>query len=224
MVTSEMTATKTHQAYQLSHDSSHREGYGETELPDYDAWLITDIPGSKDFNGGFWRPQQLEPPRQVEFMCVWEFLQIHDLSRTRVTDYPYNREGWPIMSKRMLEALLSVREFPHQVIPIVMLSDHADSDEKNYEFVAVQLLEHQNVFDWEKSIYEPHSEKLNRFKFGSLEKLVLKDPPGGLPPLFRIATTPLQTDLYVSAEGRTALEAIGIRGVNFVPLRGSWLP
>jgi hypothetical protein len=216
MITSEMTTTLTHQAYQISHDSSHREGYGETELPDYDAWLISDIPGSKDFNGGFWRPQQLEPPRQVEFMCVWEFLQINDLRRTRVTDFPYNRERWPIMSKGMLEVLLSVREFPHQVIPIVMLSDHADSDEKNYEFVAVQLLEHQDVFDWEKSVCERNMEIPNCIKFGSLESAVFIEPSDGFPPLFRVATVPLTNRLYVSAEGKAALEAAGVRGVSFL--------
>jgi hypothetical protein len=241
MFTSETTATKTHQAYQISCDSSHREGYGETELPEYDAWLV-EFPGCQEAQVGFWSSQvittggsegflvreegtdglwrttQFYLPNHIEFMCVWEFLQINDLSRTRVTDFPYNREGWPIMSKRMLEVLLSVREFPHQVIPIVMLSDHADSDEKNYEFVAVQLLEHQDVFDWEQSVYKPHPEKPNRFKSGSLEKLVLEEPPGGLPPLFRIATTPLRNLLYVSAEGRTALETAGIRGVNFIEL------
>jgi hypothetical protein len=224
MVTSQTTATKTHQAYELYESSSHREGYGETELPEYDAWLVTESIDWITIKHSFWEPNPLQVPDGIEFMCVWEFLQINDLSRTRVTDYPYNRQGWPIMSKRMLEALLSVQEFPHQVIPIVMLSDHADSDEENHEFVAVQLLEHQDVFDWENSIYERDPEVPNCIESSSLEKLVLRDPSGGFPPLFRIGTAPLQTKLYVSAEGRTALEAAGIRGVNFVQLRGSWLP
>jgi hypothetical protein len=224
MITSETTATKTHQAYALYESSSHREGYGETELPEYDAWLVTESVDWTTIKYSFWEPNQLHVFDCIEFMCVWEFLQIHDLSRTRVTDFPYNRQGWPIISKRMLEALLSVREFPHQVIPIMMLSDHADSDEKSDEFIAVQLLEHQDVFDWEQSIYERDPEVPNCIESTSLEKLVLRTPPKGFPPLFRIGTAPLQTKLYVSAEGRTALEAAGIRGVNFVQLRGSWLP
>jgi hypothetical protein len=222
MITSEMTAIKTHQAYELYESSSHREGYGETELPDYDAWLITESIDWTTIKYSFWKPNLIHVPDHIEFMCVWEFLQVNDLSRTRVTNYPHNRQGWPIMSKRMLEVLLSVQEFPHQVIPIAMLSDHADSDEKNYEFVAVQLLEHQDVFDWEKSVYERDPELPNCIE--SLEKLVLKETNGGFPPLFRIATVPLRTRLYVSLEGKAALEAAGIRGVNFVPLRGSWLP
>jgi hypothetical protein len=217
MVTSAMTATKTHQAYRLYHDDSHREGYGETELPEYDAWLITDIPGSKDFNGGFWRPQQLEPPTRVEFESVGNFLMIHDLRRTRVTDYPYNREGWPIMSKRMLEALLSVRTFPHQVIPIVMLDAFTPIEfEENHDYVAVQLLEHQDVFDWEQSVCERNLEVPNCIKFGSLESAVFKEPPNGFPPLFRVATVPLTNRLYVSSKGKAALEEAGIRGVSFL--------
>jgi hypothetical protein len=246
MITSETTATKTHQAYQISCDSSHREGYGETELPEYDAWLI-EFPGCQEVQFGYWEPQvittggsegflvreegtdglwyttQFHLPKRIEFESVGNFLMIHDLSRTRVTDYPDNREGWPIMSKRMLEALLSVRDFPHQAIPIVMLDAFTPIEfEENHDYVAVQLLEHQDVFDWEKSIYERDPELTNGVD--SLEKLVLKEPPEGLPSLFRVTTTPLSNKLYVSPEGKAALEAAGIRGVNFVPLRGSWLP
>jgi hypothetical protein len=248
MVTSEMTTTLTHQAYQISHDDSHREGYGEAELPEYDAWLI-EFPGCQEVQFGFWEPQvitmsgsegflageegidglwhttQFHLPERIEFESAGNFLMIHDLRRTRVTDYPYNREGWPIMSKRMLEVLLSVREFPHQVVPIVMLDAFTPLEfEENHDYVAVQLLEHQDVFDWGKSIYERNPELPNCIESSSLEKLVLRNPSGGFPPLFRIGTAPLQTKLYVSAEGRTALEVAGIRGVNFVQLRGSWLP
>jgi hypothetical protein len=124
-----------------------------------------------------------------------------------------------------LNALLSVRDFPHQVIPIVMI-DRAVGDSKefdeNHDFVAVQLLEHQDVFDWEKSVYQRHPRIDNWVKFGTLEKVVLKMPETGFPPLFRVATLP--TELYVSAEGRAALETAGIKGIRFVELLGSWLP
>jgi hypothetical protein len=225
MVTSDTTATKTHQAYQLDESSSHREGYGETELPEYDAWLITESIDCTTIKYSFWKPNSLQLPERIEFESVGNFLMIHDLMRTRVTDFPYNRQGWPIMSKRMLETLLSVREFPHQVIPIVMLDAFTPAEfEENHDYVAVQLLEHQDVFDWEKSIYELDPEVPNCIKSTSLEKIVLRTPPEGFPPLFRIGTASLRPDLYVSPEGKAALESAGIRGVNFVPLRGSWLP
>ena len=46
-----------------------------------------------------------------------------------------------------------------------------------------------------------------------LYRLELKVPPEGLPPIFRIPQLP--TRLYVSAQGREALIADGIRGVDF---------
>jgi hypothetical protein len=217
MITSETTATKTHQAYQLSHDSSHREGYGETELPDYDAWLVTESIDWSTIKHSFWRANPLHLPDRIEFESVGNFLMIHDLRRTRITDFPHNREGWPIMSKRMLEALLSVREFPHQVIPIVMLDAFTPLEfEENHDYVAVQLLEHQDVFDWEQSKCERDLEVPNCVRFGSLESAVFIEPLDGFPPLFRVTTIPLSNRLYVSAEGKAALEETGIRGVNFL--------
>jgi hypothetical protein len=119
----------------------------------------------------------------------------------------------------MLNALLSVRDFPHQVIPIVMI-DRAVGDSKefdeNHDFVAVQLLEHQDVFDWEKSVYKRNPERSDIID--RLDKLVLKIPQHGLPPLFRIAAIPLRTRLFISAEGRAALEQAGIKGLWFVDL------
>jgi hypothetical protein len=80
------------------------------------------------------------------------------------TDYPYENAGWPIMSKRMLNTLLSVREFPHRTwdVPFVGFPDNAPvmmlekglrgGVRHENEFVAVQLLEHQDIFDWETSV------------------------------------------------------------------------
>jgi hypothetical protein len=234
MITSEVTATRTHEAYQLYHSSSHREGYGENELPsEYDAWL-EHFPGREsyseyeDFRQYFWQAQRLSFPSGIEFECIGIFLEIYNPTLRRVTDYPYNREGWPIMSKRMLEALLSVREFPHQVIPITMVNlEFQDFDEQGnkllsrteiHDYVAVQLLEHQDVFDWEQSVYERDPDRPTMLD--SCRRVVLRVPPNGLPPLFRIATVPLDTRLYVSPEGRAALEAAGIRGVSFIESLG----
>jgi hypothetical protein len=81
------------------------------------------------------------------------------------TDYPYIREvtTWPIISRRMLDVLLSVGDFPHQVIPVVFKSiDHpgyshterrAKSLIRNHDYIILQLLELSDVFDMEKSEY-----------------------------------------------------------------------
>jgi hypothetical protein len=37
-------------------------------------------------------------------------------------DYPYPNNSWNVMSRRMYETLISVREFPHRVIPVAMVN------------------------------------------------------------------------------------------------------
>ena len=45
-----------------------------------------------------------------------------DHDELRALDYPHtDKFGWPVMSRRMLYTLRSVREFRHRAYPIVML-------------------------------------------------------------------------------------------------------
>jgi hypothetical protein len=231
MMTQGITQPMTHQAYELDHDISHLVGDLE-----YDAWLV-EFPGWEEIDTGFWEPQiitlngdegvlireksadglwhatQFSLPERIEFDC--------DGTRLQVSDYPYIKQGWPIMSKRMLNVLLSVREFSYQAIPVVMKDIFVPPKfEENHDFVVVQLLENQDIFDWEKSIYERDPDRPNRIKSISLEKLVLREPSQGFPPLFRLSNV-IRSQLFISAESRSALEAAGIRGVKFVELRGS---
>jgi hypothetical protein len=83
-------------------------------------------------------------------------------------------------------------------------------------YVAVQLLEESHYFDFERSEYEPSS--IIPFRVGSVDKYVLNEPPGGFPPLFRLAVTPSQ--LFISSEAREALKEAGIRGTAYYPLDG----
>jgi hypothetical protein len=211
MMTQETARQTLHQVYKLVQDTSHLVG----DLK-YDAWLAESIEYENiNILGTFWESTQLNLPARIEFDC--------DGERLLVSDYPYVKERWPIMSRRMLEAFLTVREFPHQVIPVVMKDIFVPPQfEENHDFVAVQLLEHQDVFDWEKSIYERDPDYPESVDPLSIEKLVLREPKTGFPPIFRVKE--LETVLYVSSAGRTALEMAGIRGVEFVELRGSWLP
>lgn len=202
---------KEHQVYELDYDVSHLVGDIE-----YDAWLVSPECRYLNFNA----PKVLCPPERIEFETVGEYLF--------ATDYPYTRPSWPIMSKRMLETLLSVGEFPHQVIPVVMLDTQLHDfqkigapPEEIHDFVAVQLLEHLDVLDWERSMCERHPTIPNTVEALSMQKLVLKEPEGGFPPLFRIAS--YRTQLYVSAFSRAALEKAGLKRLFFPGLRGSWL-
>jgi hypothetical protein len=194
----------THQAYELDHDISHLVGDLE-----YDAWLIK--PSEyENILDDFWEPRRLELPEGIEFDG--------DGERLLVSDYPYVKERWPIMSKRMLNTLLAVQDFPYQAIPVIMKDIFVPPQfEENHDFVAVQLLEHQDVFDWESSVCESDPERSDIII--RLDSLVLRIPQGGLPPLFRIAAAiPLETRLFVSAEVRSALEQTESKGIRFIDL------
>lgn len=143
-------------------------------------------------------------------------------------DYPYipDVESWPIMSRQMLDILLSIGSFSHQVIPIV--STHVDgffpSDEerrkaslliRNHNFITLQLLEHFDGLDRDRTEYtstfdesDPELELVD-----ITGEMVLKEPPNGFPPIFRVKEK--RTYLYVSAAAKEALEKAGIQGLSF---------
>jgi hypothetical protein len=137
-------------------------------------------------------------------------------------------ELWPIMSKRMLDTLLSVGSFRYRAYPALMidckqvynenLGRDINSGIKYDNFFAVQVLEDLDVFDWENSVYERDSESPDVLE--SIEELVLKEPEEGFPPMFRVVTSYLKTRLYIFSEARLALEAAGIRGVLFRWING----
>jgi hypothetical protein len=135
-------------------------------------------------------------------------------------DYILNDMLWPILSKKMLNVLISVGDFPHRAVPIIMLDDSVDSknrfDEKgnpkpgvaNEDYEALQLLTHLDVFDWEKSIYQ---ESWISDKFvDDIEKLAIKEPLEGLPPIFRIASC--FDNLFISHAAKEALEEARCQG------------
>ncbi|MCW5805420.1 MAG: hypothetical protein KIT31_23825 [Deltaproteobacteria bacterium] len=120
----------------------------------------------------------------------------------------------------MLEALRSVGEFEHRAVAVTMLDDTVeerfDAEGRprpgvaGFEYVAVQLTKHVDAFDWERSEYT-RAEFAPEYVW-STKRLVLKDV--ALPPLFRLVA--YEGPLFVSAEGRTALEKAGIKGVKYI--------
>lgn len=127
------------------------------------------------------------------------------------------------MSKKMLETLLSISNFSHQVIPVVMLDDtvlnekyfdennEVISENASFNFLALQLTSHFDGFDWEKSIYKKHWRNPERVL--SIKKLVFKQSIHEFPPIFRLSAKP--TQLFVSEEGKKSLESENIKGVKF---------
>lgn len=117
------------------------------------------------------------------------------------------------MSKRMVEVLLSVGDFPHQIIPITFRDELGITLEPDY--VILQLNELSNLFDLEKSVYtlEPTVLDPTKSMVWDIEKLRLVKPAGGFPPIFRVNWE--KTCLYVSAKAKNALEAAGLKGLRF---------
>jgi hypothetical protein len=213
-ILSEKLSTRDEKVYQLAWDLDHL-------LPDLevDGW-IREFPNVPD-ESAFWRiKENLNLPNPVIFDAVGAAIQN--------IDYPYMDVAWPIMSKRMLDTLLLIGDFRYRAYPILMvdceqiynkaLSRNANSGLEFHNFAAVHILEDLDIFDWENSVYERSIKKPNSLR--SFDKIVLKEPTQGFPPLFRIATVPLRTDLFVSAEARLALEVANIKGVIFRYLEG----
>lgn len=201
-------------AYHLLHDAAHLKG------TDDDAILVP-FEG-QDQVCGWVGTRVCQVPNPVLFEANFRI--------TRRCDYPCNDVNWPIMSRRMLETLRNVGEFPHRLVP-VRLVDRSVQGPARYcadgtprpelvddRFAAVQLIEHIDVVDWERSVFDRY-EIGPGIVFYSFDKLVLRLPAGGLPPLFRISAN--EGMLLVSAEARGALESTGIVGVKFRPLRGA---
>jgi hypothetical protein len=158
---------------------------------------------------GVWRVFKAQMPRDIKFVVNREWLS--------ETDFPYMEdvENWTIMSKRMVEVLLSVGDFPHQIIPITCRDGLGITLEPDY--VILQLNELSNLFDLEKSVYtlEPTILDPTKSMVWDIEKLRLVKPAGGFPPIFRVNWNKI--DLYVSAKAKNALEAAGLKGLDFFP-------
>jgi hypothetical protein len=200
------------QAYELTNDVDHLIDMSLEE----DAYIV-EWPEYREYTTSFCKPIDFDyPSHNVEFQGYESIL--------KDTDYPSCNVSWPIMSKHMLNILLAVKKFPHRIwdVPFVGFPDNT-SDEllrkelsggvrHDNKFIAVQLLEHLDIFDRENSIYRESD--ILPGAVNSIRKLALNIPDEGLPSIFRLKVSPVQ--LYVSSQGRTALEAASIKGIRFV--------
>jgi hypothetical protein len=164
-----------------------------------------------------------DPSETVEFPNPVQFQGL--LSTVRQTDYPVIHEGWPVMSKRMVEVLESVGSFPHRILPARILDgrigrslvegDRRFDEQGNFkpefytdDYVLLQLTEHLSTMDLERSVYDYYDPEVNMLS--GIEKLVLEDIGQEYPPIFRLAHCPAR--LFITEAAKQALEAAGIRG------------
>jgi hypothetical protein len=226
-------------AYKLSQDIS-RFVEDEVELdPDRDGYLESRFPKWKIMDMAFFEAVPItlggtsgellrdsnrniigaKMPEEIVFAGLKDWLS--------PTDYPYIPEVsyWPIISRRMLDVLLSVGDFPHQVIPVVFRSiDRPEYSEeewlakslvRNHDYIILHLLELSDVFDMERSEYNTERGVADpeMVLLTNIYNIVLKEPEGGFPPIFRIKGDELPW--YVSAKAKQALEDAGIQGLDF---------
>lgn len=202
-------------AYLLTHDVERFEHY-ET---DYQADLmIENVPLSERLD--IFDEKPIGAPNPVIYRGYPPIV--------RAVDFPVTDNSWTVVSRRMLDTLKAVGDFPHLEFPVVVADssiprenwrdENGDWRErvvlKNY--TAIQLTEHLNVFDFEKSKYE-RDENFPEF-VGDVSEYVFKIPKGGLPPVFHVRGVPVK--LFVSQAARQALKAAKITGIEYVSLKG----
>lgn len=183
---------------------------------DYFAYLV-EFPGSRDMS-------RLADAKRYDVQQRVFFTG--NFAKLKTLDYPYNSARWPLMSAAMVSALEATGTFEHQKLPVTILDDTVAEAElfeapgkpkPQYaldRFTGVQVLEHLDAFDWDRSEYVRSDIVPSMVE--KIEKLALRDVSGGFPPLFRLSAYP--TLLFVSAEARRALEAKNITGATFLAL------
>ncbi len=95
-------------AFDLDYDLYHFEELGldwdkDIEIEEYDDYE----------SGSLYRTKQFEHPNPIIYTGYWKVV--------KHIDYPHTDNYWNVMSKRMYETLLSVGDFPHRLIPMVMI-------------------------------------------------------------------------------------------------------
>jgi hypothetical protein len=213
--------------YELGQNFDRFEGYAEEF--DEDGYL-EQFEGYDDLDGAFYDCAQISikgkigiAKREITDSGIWSVLTaqvpekitlVAEPALLSKTDFPHIEYTcfWPIMSRRMVEVLLSVGDFPHQIIPITVTDFLGDPIECDY--VILHLKQLSDVMDMEESIYIKKQSRIDPSQtiIGTIEKLRLKEPEGGFPPIFRVKWN--QVSLYVSSEAKDALEAAGIQGIS----------
>lgn len=183
----------------------------------YDIGLLP-FEGSKSLRHLMRGTDEIDLPKKtIEFLANFSVIESQ-------TDYPIVDQPMPVMSKKMIDTLSGVGHFQHRLYPSILIDDtyivnnrfdEAGELKKNIpvidSFFIVQILEILKVLDYEHSIYEPMNEWE---QFPTLiSKLVLKEPEGGFPPLFRVFEKP--SAVFVSREAKEALEANNTKGCVF---------
>ncbi|MBI9064673.1 MAG: hypothetical protein JEZ14_21995 [Marinilabiliaceae bacterium] len=192
--------------YKLSWDLSHS---GD---PEKDAFHLP-FKNENEFGVDIISLREFELPEQIYFQANFNLIPKYD--------YPLTSLEVPVVSKRILEILNSLGDFSFRLIPVIMIDDTYFSElfdannrlnsnvPVNTSYSIIQIMSYTEVFDYENSIFEEDF----ILPVGHIDKLVLKKPQNGFPPIFRIQEK--ASEIFISKEAKEALELANIKGCVF---------
>lgn len=195
-------------AFKLNWDFNHSEDPGKDAFC-WNKQKYLDLAGDM-----YSTTREISLPKTIYFQANLDLIPRYD--------YPLTDLRIPILSKKMLSTLINVKEFEFRSTPIVMIDfryldypfdskEQLKSDvQRNYDYVAIQIMEYSDCFDYKNSVFEMF---LSRVSY--ISKLVLKCPIEGFPPVFILKECPF---IFVSKDAKEALEANGIKGCVFEPV------
>ena len=129
----------------------------------------------------------------------------------REAEVPVVRPPWPVVSQRVYDILNDTGPMPkHRFVPVrVELAPGTSAPDG---LGILQLLEHEDVFDRERSVFEDHHLLPGRvYKVKHLAVCPFENRP--VPAVFRLAAFPMP--LFVSDAARRALDGAGVTGAEF---------
>jgi hypothetical protein len=210
----------------LAEDPMDRK-YGEAEK--YNAWVYRPTRPRGLSWGGTSGTIPYPGPEPIDFVGFLD-------ERLHLTDFLYTDDSGlqPIISKRMLYVLRSVGEFPHKTISTRIydygFQNQGENDyegctippagEFNEDYVALQLLDHVDGIDYEQTEFRPSTNPALLPQY--ISNLVLKEPIGGFPPIFRLKSEGgEEVYLFVSPTAKEAIEDADIKGLMFFECEGT---
>jgi hypothetical protein len=213
--------------YTIHHDLSHRPSPRPREARLRDAELIY-FDGYQDAR---FRNPKIDYTDRVP--PVIEF--VGNLEVMKWSDFPWTDRPYLVMSRKMLEVLLSIQPFKYRIYPTLIYSyeidelvcSALDGTRTDYhvedpslftdKFIIMQLAETIDVLDEDKTIIEGQTARKSERWFLSeydVEHYEFTREEKDLPPVFAAPKTPY---FFTEAAVR-ALEANNIRGAEFRPI------
>jgi hypothetical protein len=221
-------------AYRLRYEVNHFEDFGLDWSEDIEIIKFDDL----------WKcevtdEEKFEHPNPIIFKGYWEVI--------RHIDFPYNSIFWSVMSRKMYETLLSVGNFPHRLVPMVVI----DWQVQPWDWFEESTITRENAYKLEQSEWYKMGKRLKKdiihdgfvlvqltehsdildyensvikydedepSEIRNIEEYVFNVPAEGLPPIFIVKD--YIYEFFISKEARFALKKAGITGTEYTSLSG----